>query len=75
MSISYNGLWEKLKARKMYKKDLAEQLNISSATMAKMSKGESVSMDVMARICDYLGCNIGDVMSFEKNTESEEESR
>ena len=75
MSISYNGLWEKLKARKMYKKDLAEQLNISSATMAKMSKGESVSMDVMARICDYLGCNIGDVMSFEKNAESEEESR
>ena len=75
MAISYNGLWEQLKARKMRKKDLEENLSISSATLAKMSKGESVSMDVMARICDFLGCNIGDVMSFEKDAESREESR
>ena len=52
--------------RNMYKKDLAAELNISSATMAKMGKGESVSMDVMERICSYLDCNIGDIMSFEK---------
>lgn len=55
--------------RKMYKKDLAAKLNISSATMAKMGKGESVSMDVMQRICEYLDCNIGDIMSFEKDEE------
>ena len=75
MSISYKGLWEQLKAKNMRKKDLAENLNISSATLAKMGKGESVSMDVMARICDYLGCDIGDVMSFENCTKTEEESR
>ena len=66
MAISYNGLWKMLIDRNMYKKDLAAELNISSATMAKMGKGESVSMDVFERICSYLDCNIGDIVSFEK---------
>lgn len=66
MAISYNGLWKMLIDRNMYKKDLAAELNISSATMAKMGKCESVSMDVLERICSYLDCNIGDIMSFEK---------
>lgn len=66
MTISYNGLWKMLIDKNMYKKDLATKLNISSATMAKMGKGESVSMDVLQRICEYLQCDIGDIMSFEK---------
>ena len=66
MAVSYNGLWKMLIDKNMYKKDLASQLNISSATMAKMGKGESVSMDVLARICSYMDCDIGDIMSFEK---------
>ena len=53
--------------KNMYKKDLAAELNISSATMAKMGKGENVSMDVLLKICDYMDCDIGDIMSFEKN--------
>ncbi len=67
MGISYNGLWKLLIDRKMQKKDLAEALSISSATIAKMGKGDPVSLDVLERICIYLDCNIGDVMSFEKN--------
>ena len=75
MTISYNGLWKLLIDKKMQKKDLISRLNISSATVAKMGKGESVSMDVMERICDYLGCNIGDIMSFEKEESIEEVSK
>ena len=67
MSISYNGLWKQLIDKNMYKKDLATKLNISSATMAKMGKGETVSLEVLQKICEYLDCNIGDVVSFEKN--------
>ncbi len=66
MAISYNGLWKILIDKNMYRKDLASELNISSATMAKMGKGESVSIDTLEKICAYLGCNIGDIMSFEK---------
>ena len=66
MAVSYNGLWKILIDKKLQKKDLTEQLNISSTTIAKMGKGEKVSMDVLERICTYLDCNIGDIMSFEK---------
>jgi len=66
MAISYNGLWKLLIDKNMYRKDLTEQLGISSATIAKMGKGEIVSMEVLQKICDYLDCNIGDIMSFEK---------
>ena len=67
MAISYNGLWKLMIDKNLQKKDLIEKLGISSATIAKMGKGESVSIDVLERICDYMNCNIGDVMSFEKN--------
>lgn len=75
MAISYNGLWKMLIDKNMYKKDLATKLNISSATMAKMGKGESVSMDVMQRICEYMDCNIGDIVSFEKDKKTGEAER
>lgn len=66
MAVSYNGLWKILIDKNLRMKDLTEELNISSATIAKMGKGEQVSMDVLERICTYLDCNIGDIMSFEK---------
>jgi DNA-binding Xre family transcriptional regulator len=66
MAVSYNGLWKKLIDKNLQKKDLTEDLNISSTTIAKMGKGEMVSMNVLERICTYLDCNIGDIMSFEK---------
>lgn len=72
MAISYNGLWKILIDKNMYRKDLAAKLNISSATMAKMGKGESVSIDTLEKICGYLECNIGDIMSFERSDKEEE---
>ena len=67
MTISYNGLWKLLIDKKMQKKDLIEKLDISSATIAKMGKGEAVSVNVLERICKYMGCDIGDIMSFEND--------
>ncbi len=64
MSVSYNGLWKLLIDKKLNKKDLMKKLGISSATIAKMSKGENVSMEVLQKICGLLGCNIGDIVSF-----------
>lgn len=66
MAISYNGLWKLMIDKNLQKKNLIVDLNISSATIAKMGKGESVSVDVLERICEYMNCNIGDIMSFEK---------
>jgi putative transcriptional regulator len=71
MNVSYNGLWKKLIDKGMQKKDLMEVLSISSTTIAKMGKGEKVSLDVLERICLFFDCNVGDIMSFEKQDAAE----
>lgn len=67
MKTSYNNLWKLLIDNNMQKKDLIDKLGISSTTIAKMGKGEKVSLDVLERICEHFDCNIGDVISFEKD--------
>lgn len=71
MTVSYIGLWKLLLDKGMKKQDLVEKVGLSSSTVAKMGKGENVSMDVLQKICDYLDCNIGDIMSFEKKEKEE----
>lgn len=66
MKLSYNGLWKMLIDRGMQKKDLIDEIGISSTTIAKMGKGEKVSLEVIERICNYFNCDIGDVVSFNK---------
>lgn len=70
MKLSYNGLWKILIDNDMQKKDLINQVGISSTTIAKMGKGEKVSLDVIERICDFFGCNVGDVLSFESENDN-----
>ena len=62
MTVSYNKLWKLLIDKKMTKNALRIKADMSSSTMAKMSKNETVSMDVMLRICKVLDCNIGDII-------------
>jgi DNA-binding Xre family transcriptional regulator len=62
MAVSYDKLWKKLIDKKMTKNALRVQAEMSSSTMAKMSKNETVSMDVLLRICKTLNCNLGDII-------------
>lgn len=62
MAISYNKLWKLLIDKKMTKTELRIAADISTTTLAKLGKNETVSMDVMLRICKALQCNIGDIM-------------
>lgn len=69
--FSYNNLWKLLIDKKMNKKDLRELANITSSTMAKMGKGEPVSLEIIARICKALNCNIQDVVEIIINEDEE----
>lgn len=62
MEISYKKLWKVLIDKDMKKKDLQAAAGISWASVTKLSKGESVSMEVLMKICKTLECNIGDIM-------------
>jgi len=67
MAISYNRLWKLLIDNHMKKKDLKEKAELSTATMAKLGKNESVSLDVLVRICKVLNCEIGDIVEIAKD--------
>lgn len=62
MAISYNKLWKLLIDNHMIKKDLKEVAEISAGTMAKLGKNETVSLDVLIKICKVLQCDIGDII-------------
>ena len=66
MSISYNKLWKLLIDKKMTKTQLREQADIATSTLAKLSKDEPVSMDVLVKICKTLDCGLDDVVELKK---------
>ena len=66
MAVNYNKLWKLLIDKGMTKTDLRLKTDMSTSTLAKMSKNELVSMDILLRICEVLDCNIGDVMDATK---------
>ena len=62
MSASYKKLWKLLIDKDMTKKDLRLAIGASSSTFAKLSRGEFISGELTARICNALQCNVGDIM-------------
>jgi len=46
---------------------------ISSASIAKLGKGENVNTEVLLRICKALNCDISDIMEFVPNEDKREE--
>ena len=43
--------------------------DISNGTVAKMTKGEPVSMTILMKICDKLDCDIGDLVHYVRTVE------
>lgn len=62
MKVSYKKLWKILIDKDMKKKDLQAEAGISWASVTKLSKGETVSMEVLMKVCKTLNCDIGDIM-------------
>ena len=62
MLVSYDKLWKKMKQNKLKKKELAAAAEISAYTMTKLNKDQTVSMEVMLRLCMIFHCDIGDLM-------------
>ena len=64
MTLSYDSLWHLLIDRHMTKSELRRATGMSSGTLAKLSKGEPVTTSTLAKICDVLKCDIGDIISY-----------
>lgn len=62
MKISYNKLWKLLIDKNMNKQDLKRVCGISSASVAKLGKGENITTDILLRICIGLDCEINEII-------------
>ena len=51
--------------KKMNKTDLKRLSGISTASIAKLGKGENITTDVLLKICKTLNCDITDIMELE----------
>lgn len=66
MKISYNNLWKLMIDKGLNKSELREITGIGTNTLAKLSKNQPVSMEVLMKICEKLDCNLTDVCEFIK---------
>lgn len=67
--ISYKKLFLMMEERNLTKEKLKNELGISSATMAKLSKNEEVSMGTIQSLCCFFDCQPGALLSYEKEVD------
>lgn len=62
MQVDYKKLWIRLIEKGIKNKtDKIPLAGISTNILAKLNKGEYVSMNSLAKICRALNCDIGDI--------------
>lgn len=62
MDVDYRKLWKMLIDKGIKNKtDLIKMAGISTNILAKLGKGEFISMDSMQKICKALNCDVGDI--------------
>lgn len=62
MAVCYDRLWHILIDRHMSKTELIKAAGITTNAMAHLGKNEAVRVDVLAKICGALNCNIEDIV-------------
>lgn len=72
MAVRYKKLWLLLKKRILKKKDLQSIANISSTSITKLAKDETVRTDTLDKICLALQCDISDIMEIVEEGRNEQ---
>nr|DAZ42259.1 MAG TPA: Cro/C1-type HTH DNA-binding domain protein [Caudoviricetes sp.] len=62
MKYCYDRLWKKLIDAKMTKTEMRQLAGISANVLAKMGKGEPVSLDSLTKICSVMNCSFDDII-------------
>jgi len=62
VAISYNKLWKLLIDKNMNKTQLCQASGVSTSTISKLGKNETINMESMMKICKVLDCDIGDIV-------------
>ena len=64
MGFSYKPLFKLLVDRNMKKTDLLTEVGLSSATLAKLSKGVPLAGESIEKLCIYFRCQPGELVEY-----------
>ncbi len=64
--ISYEPLWKTMKEKGFSTYTLRVKNNISSGTVQRLKRGESVSTNTLDDLCKILDCELHDIAIFVK---------
>ena len=62
MSANYDKLWKLLIDRKLTKTEMRKKAGISTNVLAKMGKGETISLDSLGKIAIAMQCGLDDIV-------------
>lgn len=62
MDVCYKKLFKLLIDKEMKKTEFRKLVGISERTLAKLSRNEKVSLDVLVKICRRLNCTFDDII-------------
>lgn len=65
--ISYAPLWETMKRQGATTYTLQVKGNISSSTIRRLKKNESVSTNTLDALCNLLNCPLNDIIEYLPN--------
>ena len=75
MDANYKKLWKILIDKDLKKTDLIDMAGITSNIIAKMGKGELISMESLKKICSALECDIGDIVTFSETINGDKDEK
>ena len=64
--IVYNKLWELMKEKGVSQYRLHAE-GISNATLTRLKRNESVTIETIDKLCTILECNVEDIMQYMKD--------
>ena len=65
MAVNYDKLWSLLIQKGMTRTEMAKKAGITTNTLAKMGRNESIQVEVLGKICVTLNCTMNDVIDFD----------
>lgn len=65
--ISYEPLWETMRARNITTYTLINRYNVNPRTINNLKHNKSITMDTLEKLCTILECYPNDVVRFDQN--------
>ena len=66
MPISFEPLWNTMKKKGFTTYDLKYKLKLGGGTYNRLKAGQDVSTHTVGRLCEYMDCEVGDIIKWIK---------